>query len=191
MTEKKLRLLVTRRWPETVERALAAKYDATFNVIDTPMTEAALSAAFDSYDVICPTVSDHIDAGVIGGRPRRAKLLANFGVGYDHIDIDACRRAGVAVTNTPGVLTDATADLAVALMLMAARRAGEGERELRAGRWTGWRPTHLRGRMLAGKTLGLVGFGRIAQAVARRARHGFGMSILYYSRSAAQVGVRA
>ncbi|WP_428410288.1 2-hydroxyacid dehydrogenase [Hyphococcus sp.] len=189
MTEKRLRLLVTRRWPEAAESYLAERYDAVFNSNDGPMTQEALSQAFDAYDVICPTVSDKIDAAIIGTAPQRTRLLANFGVGYDHIDLAACKTAGVAVTNTPGVLTDATADLAMTLMLMAARRAGEGERELRAGNWTGWRPTHLTGRQLSGKVLGLVGFGRIAQAVAKRAHHGFGMDILYYSRSVAQEAV--
>ncbi len=183
--QKRLRLLVTRRWPKAAERYLAERYDAAFNHDDAPITQKVLSQAFDDYDVICATVSDRIDAAVIGDAPRRARLLANFGVGYDHIDLASCKAAGVAVTNTPGVLTDATADLAMTLMLMAARRAGEGERELRAGKWTGWRPTHLMGRQLSGKVLGLVGFGRIAQATAKRAHHGFGMDILYYSRSAA------
>lgn len=185
MNENGLRILVTRRWPAAAERYLAERYDATFNTDDVPLAQQALSQAFDDYDVICPTVSDKIDAAVIGDAPRRTRLLANFGVGFDHIDLQACEKAGVMVTNTPGVLTDATADLAMTLMLMAARRAGEGERELRAGKWTGWRPTHLMGRQLSGKTLGLIGFGRIAQATAKRAHDGFGMNILYYSRSAA------
>ena len=185
MNENGLRILVTRRWPAAAEHYLAERYDAAFNTEDIPLAQETLSRAFDEYDVICPTVSDKIDAAVIGAAPRRARLLANFGVGFDHIDIKACEKAGVMVTNTPGVLTDATADLAMTLMLMAARRAGEGERELRAGKWTGWRPTHLMGRQLSGKTLGLIGFGRIAQATAKRAHDGFGMNILYYSRSAA------
>lgn len=185
MTSDRLRVLLTRRWPEAAESYLAERYDVTLNPEDTPMSAEALAQAFDAYDVICPTVSDTIDTSAIGSSPRRTRLLANFGVGFDHIDIDACKKAKIAVTNTPGVLTDATADLAVTLMLMTARRAGEGERELRDGRWTGWRPTHLMGRELSGKSLGLVGFGRIAQATAHRAHHGFGMKILYYSRSAA------
>ncbi len=167
----RLKILLTRRWPKPVEDHLSALFNVTRNADDCPMSSEALAAAFDSYDVICPTVSDRIGADVIGSVERRTKLLANFGVGFDQ--------------NTPGVLTDATADLAMTLLLMAARRAGEGERELRAGRWTGWRPTHLLGKSVSGKTLGLVGFGRIAQAMARRARNGFGMNILYYSRRAA------
>ncbi|PQA86926.1 2-hydroxyacid dehydrogenase [Hyphococcus luteus] len=180
-----MKVLLTRRWPKAVEDHLSARFDVTLNKDDTPMSAAELSAAFDAYDVICPTVSDKLDAGVIGEAGRRAKLLANFGVGFDHIDIAACEKAGVKVANTPSVLTDATADLAMTLMLMAARRAGEGEREVRAGAWTGWRPTHLLGRSVTGKTLGLVGFGRIAQATAKRARDGFGMTIVYFSRRAA------
>lgn len=185
MTAERLRVLVTRRWPDAAENYLAERYEVTLNPDDEAMSPGQLTQAFDDYDVICPTVSDKIDAGVIGSTPRRTLLLANFGVGFDHIDIAACKTANIAVTNTPGVLTDATADLAMTLMLTAARRTGEGERELRDGRWSGWRPTHLMGRSLSGKTLGLVGFGRIAQATAHRAHHGFGMNILYYSRSAA------
>lgn len=183
------RILVTRRLPEPVERLLAERYDATFNEADVPLHAAALSRALDTHDAVCPTVSDSLPAAVIGEGTHRAKLLANFGVGYNHIDIAAASAAGLAVTNTPGVLTDATADLALTLMLMAARRAGEGERELRAGRWEGWRPTHLLGRELTGKTLGLVAFGRIAQAVARRAHHGFGMRIVYYARRPADAEI--
>lgn len=183
MTKNRLRVLITRRWPTPVEQYLAERYDMTFNQNDTAMTAGDLHNAFDDYDVICPTVSDKIDASVIGAAARRTRLLANFGVGFDHIDIAACKSAGITVSNTPGVLTDATADLALTLMLMASRRAGEGERELRAGQWTGWRPTHMLGKLLTGKTLGLVGFGRIAQATAKRAHDGFGMNILYFSRS--------
>jgi lactate dehydrogenase-like 2-hydroxyacid dehydrogenase len=117
------------------------------------------------------------------------QLIGNFGVGFNHIDIEAARQAGVLVSNTPDVLTETTADLAILLLLMTTRRAGEGERELRAGRWTGWRPTHLMGQSLAGKQLGLIGFGRIAQATARKAHHGFGMRIAYNSRRRAAAAV--
>jgi len=183
------RVLVTRRLPEEVERQLALRYDATLNHDDLALDADALSRALDTHDAVCPTVSDHLPAEVIGAGPRRARLLANFGVGFNHIDLAAAQAAGMAVSNTPGVLTDATADLAMTLLLMAARRAGEGERELRSGRWTGWRPTHLLGRELTGRTLGLVGFGRIAQAVATRAHHGFGMKIAYYGRRPADPAV--
>jgi lactate dehydrogenase-like 2-hydroxyacid dehydrogenase len=175
------RVLITRRWPEEVERQLAERFDVTFNHADAPLGADALAAAMGEYDVLCPTVSDRIDAAVIGGGDR-VRLIANYGVGFEHIAVEAAKAQGIAVTNTPGVLTDATADIALTLILMAARRAGEGERELRAGQWTGWRPTHLLGASLKGKVLGLVGFGRIGIATARRAHHGFGMKIAYYGR---------
>jgi lactate dehydrogenase-like 2-hydroxyacid dehydrogenase len=152
-----------------------------FNSSDKPLSQQGLAAAMGAFDVLCPTVSDRIDAGVIAGG-NRCRLIANYGVGYDHIDLAAAKANGIVVSNTPGVLTDATADLALTLMLMATRRAGEGERELRAGDWTGWRPTHLVGASLRDKVLGVVGFGRIGQALAARARHGFGMRIAYYAR---------
>ncbi len=185
-----MRVLVTRRWPEPVERALQARFEVVINDSDRPLTRADLARAMAEFDVLCPTVSDRIDAAVIGGGDR-VKLIANYGVGFDHIDIAAAKAKGIAVSNTPGVLTDATADIAMTLLLMAARRAGEGERELRAGNWTGWRPTHLIGSGLKGKVLGLVGFGRIAIATARRARHGFGMRIAYYGRRECDPAVAA
>jgi lactate dehydrogenase-like 2-hydroxyacid dehydrogenase len=175
------RVLITRRWPEEVERQLLERFEVTLNESDQPLTEAELAAAMGEYDVVCPVVPDKLPAAVIGGGDR-VKLIANYGVGFEHIDIDAAKAKGIAVTNTPGVLTDATADLALTLILMAARRAGEGERQLRAGRWTGWGPTHLLGASLNGKTLGLVGFGRIGIATARRAHYGLGMKIAYYGR---------
>ncbi|HEU4960605.1 MAG TPA: D-glycerate dehydrogenase [Sphingomonas sp.] len=176
------RLLVTRRLPEPVERQLAQRYETTLNPADTPLTRAELIEAMARHDAILPTITDRFDAGVLGAPHARVRILANYGAGFEHIDLDAARAAGIAVTNTPDVLTDATAELAILLMLMAARRAGEGERELRAGGWTGWRPSHLIGRTIHGKRLGLIGFGRIAQATARIARDGFGMTIFYASR---------
>ena len=183
-----MRVLVTRRWPVEVERALGERFDVTLNEADAPMSQGALAAAMADYDVLCPTVSDRIDAAVISGGDR-VRLIANYGVGFDHIDLAAAKAKGIAVSNTPGVLTDATADIALTLLLMAARRAGEGERELREGRWSGWRPTHMIGSALAGKTLGLVGMGRIAIATARRAHHGFGMKIAYTGRHACDPAV--
>ena len=174
------RLLVTRRWPAEVERHLQAGYDVRLNADDEPLTAEALQAAFRDYDAVLPTVSDRITAEVMAAEPMKARLVANFGVGFNHIDIAAAKDHGLVVTNTPEVLTDCTADLAMTLLLTAARRAGEGERHLRAGAWAGWRPTHMMGTKVTGKTLGLVGFGRIGKAVARRAHHGFGMRILYY-----------
>jgi glyoxylate reductase len=147
------------------------------------MTADEFMAAATTYDAILPTVSDTIPAAFYPAAAGRVKLLANYGVGYNHIDIAAARAAGIAVTNTPGVLTDCTADLAMGLLLAAARRIGEGERELRAGQWSGWRPTHMIGKKVSGATLGIVGFGRIGQAMARRAHHGFGMKIVVYNRS--------
>ena len=176
-----MRVLVTRRWPDEVERALQDRFEVVLNHADRALSAAELAQAMGEFDVICPTVSDKLDAEAIGGGDR-VKLIANYGVGFDHIDLGAAKAKGIAVTNTPDVLTDATADIALTLMLMAARRAGHGERELRAGRWRGWRPTHLIGSSLKDKVLGLVGMGRIAVATARRAKHGFGMRIAYYAR---------
>jgi lactate dehydrogenase-like 2-hydroxyacid dehydrogenase len=148
------------------------------------MTAAELTNALATADAVLCTVSDAVDGRVIrDAAPLRARILANFGVGYNHIDVDAARERGLVVTNTPGVLTEDTADVAIALMLMAARRLGEGERQLRAGQWPGWSPTHLLGTSLTGKTLGIVGFGRIGRAVARRAHFGFGMRVRYVSRT--------
>ena len=134
-----MRVLVTRRWPEEVERALQERFDVVLNEGDQPLSGAELARAMGEFDVLCPTVSDKIDAAVIAGGDR-VKLIANYGVGFEHIDLVAARAKGIGVSNTPGVLTDATADIAMTLLLMAARRAGEGERELRAGNWSGWRP---------------------------------------------------
>ena len=177
----KPRILVTRRWPEVVQSRLARDYDATFNDADWRMTSEVLRRALDDYDAVLPTVSDQLPASIFPSRPR-ARIIGNFGVGHNHIDLAAAKAAGLTVTNTPGCLTDCTADLAITLMLMVARRAGEGERELRAGGWTGWRPTHMMGRRLSGRTLGIVGMGRIGRATARRARLGFGMDIVFFNR---------
>ncbi|MBU2358181.1 MAG: D-glycerate dehydrogenase [Alphaproteobacteria bacterium] len=176
----KPRILLTRRWPAAVERRLSQDYDATLNADDVPMTTEAIGAALNDYDAVCPTVSDRLPAQIFSGG-HRARILGNFGVGFNHIDIAAATGAGLTVTNTPGVLTDCTADTALTLMLMLARRAGEGERELRAGNWAGWRPTHMMGTRLRGKTLGIIGMGRIGIATARRAHAAFGMKVIYYN----------
>jgi lactate dehydrogenase-like 2-hydroxyacid dehydrogenase len=173
-------VVVTRRVPAEVEAEVARDFDARFNADDVPFTPDQLREALRTADAILPTVTDRITADVLGVEPLRTRLIANFGVGFNHIDVEAARSRGLAVSNTPDVLTDATADLAMTLLLMAARRAGEGERHLRAGQWTGWRPTHMLGTHVTGKTLGLVGMGRIARAVARRAHHGFGMRVLFH-----------
>jgi lactate dehydrogenase-like 2-hydroxyacid dehydrogenase len=185
----KPRIFLTRRWPEPVERYLSERYETTLNIADRPLTISELQAAVRTCDALCPTVSDRIGSEVLAIEGRIVRMLGNFGVGFSHIDLDACRRLGIAVTNTPDVLTEATAELALTLMLMTARRAGEGEREVRDSRWTGWRPTHHLGTQLTGKTLGLVGYGRIAQATARKAYRGFGMQILYFSRRRAPIDV--
>lgn len=142
-----------------------------------------MRAALESYDAVLATVTDDVKEGTFTNLKPLTRILANYGVGFSHIDIEGARAAGITVTNTPDVLNDCTADLAMTLLMMASRRAGEGEREVRAGKWTGWRPTHLIGTSVTGKTLGIVGFGRIGQAMARRAHFGFGMKILAQSRS--------
>ena len=173
------RVIVTRRWHEEVEQALVDRFDTTLNEDDHPMSTAELQQALREADALLPTVSDRVDAEVLGIDGMRAKILGSNGVGFNHIDLDAAKAAGLTVTNTPEVLTDCTADLAMALLLAVARRVGEGERHLRAGQWSGWRPTHMMGTSVTGKTLGLIGMGRIARAVAARAAHGFNMKIVY------------
>ncbi|HEX3236741.1 MAG TPA: D-glycerate dehydrogenase [Gemmatimonadales bacterium] len=172
-------VVVTRRLPGPVEEELARDFDARLNTEDTPLGPAGLQAALRSADALLCTVTDKLSAEVLSVEPRRARLLANFGVGFNHIDVEAAKARGLAVSNTPDVLTDATADTALTLLLMVARRAGEGERHIRSGQWTGWRPTHMVGTQVTGKTLGLVGMGRIARAVAQRA-HGFGMKVIFH-----------
>ena len=179
----KPRVLVTRRWPQAVEARLSEIFDAQLNLGDKPLTPDQFRAAIREYDAILPTVTDKIGAPALECDKPQTRILANYGVGYSHIDLNRVNQHGIVVTNTPDVLSECTADLAMTLMLMVARRAGEGERELRAGQWTGWRPTHLVGTKVSGKTLGIVGYGRIGQEMARRAHHGFGMKILAFNRS--------
>jgi gluconate 2-dehydrogenase len=177
-----MRVLVSRRLTARVEAALAA-FDTRYRDSEAPMTLAECRAALAGHDAVVPTLGDGFSAEAFTG-PVRARLLANFGVGYNHIDVAAASAAGVAVTNTPGAVTDATADIAMTLLLMSARRAGAGERLLRSGRWQGWQPTQLLGQHVSGKSLGLVGMGRIGRAVARRAHFGFGMQVRFFNRSA-------
>ncbi|MDP3984817.1 MAG: D-glycerate dehydrogenase [Acidimicrobiia bacterium] len=184
----KPKVLVTRRWPAPAEQALADHFETTLNVDDHPLTREELARALQQYDALLPTVSDRITAETLQVEPLRTRILASFGAGYNHIDLEAAQARGITVTNTPDVLTDATADLAITLLLMAARRAGEGERQLRAGQWTGWRPTHMMGTHVSGKSIGIVGMGRIGQAVARRAHHGFGMTVVFFNRSPVDPG---
>jgi lactate dehydrogenase-like 2-hydroxyacid dehydrogenase len=176
----KPRVVVTRRWPEEVEAQLTEHFDVQLNPEDRPFDKDALKDAFVSADAVFPTVTDPIDADVLSADPLRTRLIGNFGVGFNNIDVQAAKARGIAVTNTPEVLTDATADLAMTLLLSVARRIGEGERHLRGGGWSGWRPTHMMGTQVTGKILGLIGFGRIGQAVARRAHGGFGMQVLFF-----------
>ncbi|MDD9885628.1 MAG: D-glycerate dehydrogenase [Gammaproteobacteria bacterium] len=174
-------VIVTRRWPSVVEDELREMCaDVRLNEEDRPMSRGELQDALRSADCVLPTVTDPMDAETLGADGIRCQFLGNFGVGFNHIDLDAAKKAGIRVTNTPEVLTDCTADIAMILMLTAARRIGEGERHVRANAWSGWRPTHMLGTKVTGKTLGLVGFGRIACAVARRAHFGFGMKILFH-----------
>jgi lactate dehydrogenase-like 2-hydroxyacid dehydrogenase len=175
------RVVVTRRLPEPVEAMLRERFDARLSPDDRPPSAAELAEAIRAADALLPTVTDRLTAEVLSAAPRRARIVANFGAGYDNIDLAAARAAGIAVTNTPDVLTDCTADMAIALLLAVARRVGEGERHVRAGAWTGWRPTHMLGTRVSGKTLGIVGMGRIGRAVARRAQGGFGMRILFWT----------
>lgn len=180
----KPRILVTRRWPSQVEAVLSERFDVTLNPDDTPLDAAHLHEALLNYDAVLPTMSDKLPAAIFDGGTIWTKILGNFGVGFNHIDIAAAEAKGVVVTNTPGVLTDCTADIAMLLLLSVARRGGEGERELRAGAWSGWRPTHLVGTKVTGKTVGIVGFGRIGRALAQRCHFGFGMDVVFYNRSA-------
>ncbi len=178
------RVLVTRRWPQAVEQRMAGVFDLVLNTADKPLSVAELRDAMGQFDAILPTVTDRLPAAVFDHPSSRARILANYGVGFAHIDTDAAKNCGIAVTNTPDVLSECTADIAMTLLLMVARRAGEGERELREGRWSGWRPTHLVGTKVSGATLGIIGFGRIGQAMAQRAHYGFGMKIIVQNRSA-------
>jgi lactate dehydrogenase-like 2-hydroxyacid dehydrogenase len=186
---KKYKVLVTRRWSASVEEKLTRLYDVSLNEIDRPLTVEELKAALQQYDAVCPTVCDLLPAEVLNAENKRCKILANFGVGYNHIDVAAAKQQGLIITNTPGVLTESTADIAMTLLLMSARRGAEGDRLVRAKKWTGWCPTQMMGSDVTGATLGLIGFGRIAQAMARKARHGFGMKILYVKPSPVEQAV--
>jgi lactate dehydrogenase-like 2-hydroxyacid dehydrogenase len=183
-----MRLLITRPLPESVMAAAAARFDVEARTETGPLSMADMQRALGEFDLVLPTLGDMFSAEVFASVPEpRAKLLANFGVGYNHIDVGAAQAAGIAVTNTPGAVTDATADVAMTLMLMSARRAGEGERMVRAGKWQGWHPVQMLGLHLSGKHVGIVGMGRIGQAIARRCHFGFGMQVSYFNRSAKEM----
>jgi glyoxylate reductase len=181
MPTRKPLVVVTRRLPDVIETRMMELFDARLNLTDTPMSAAQLVAAVKQADVLVPTVTDRIDAAALAQAGPNLKLIASFGTGVDHIDLATARQRGVTVTNTPGVLTEDTADMTMALILSVARRVGEGERLVRAQKWQGWGPTFMLGHRLWGKRLGIIGMGRIGQALARRAR-GFGLSIHYHNR---------
>ncbi|WP_135448150.1 MULTISPECIES: 2-hydroxyacid dehydrogenase [Tabrizicola] len=179
------KLLITRRLPDRVLEAACARFDVTLRDRTEVLSPEELRTALRDFDAVLPTLGDRFQPDVFADvSSPRAKILANFGVGYNHIDIEAAKAAGVMVTNTPGAVTDATADIAVSLILMTARRLGEGERILRAGRWEGWGPVQMLGTHVTGKRLGIIGMGRIGKAIAKRCHYGFDMEVVFYNRSA-------
>ena len=188
-----MKLLITRPLPDAVMQAARARFDVTARASTLPLSPEELRQSLRDFDAVLPTLGDRYQADVFADVPKpRVRMLANFGVGYNHIDVAAARAAGMAVSNTPGAVTDATADIALMLMLMTARRAGEGERMLRAGKWEGWHPIQMLGMHLSGKRLGVIGMGRIGKAIARRAQAGFGMEVVFFNRSpVADAGVPA
>ncbi|MGD1956853.1 MAG: 2-hydroxyacid dehydrogenase [Sphingomonadales bacterium] len=181
MAKKKLSIIVTRRLPDAIETRMMELFDAKLNIEDKPFTRADLIEAVKTADVLVPTVTDAIDAGILSHANPDLRLIANFGAGVDHIDLASARQRRITVTNTPGVLTEDTADMTLALMLAVPRRVLEGAQELEAGNWSGWAPTHMLGTRIYGKRLGIVGMGRIGTAVAKRAK-AFGLSIHYHNR---------
>jgi glyoxylate reductase len=181
MPAKKPLVVVTRKLPDVIETRMMELFDTRLNHDDKPMSKAALGEAMAMAEILVPTVTDRIDAAMLAQAGPNLKLIANFGAGVDHIDLAAARERGITVTNTPDVLTEDTADMAMALILAVPRRLAEGERLVRSGKWAGWGPTFMMGRRISGKRLGIIGMGRIGQAVARRAR-GFGLSVHYHNR---------
>jgi len=181
MPNKRPKVIVTRKLPDVIETRMMELFDAKLNVDDRPFTQAELVEAVKSCDVLVPTVTDRIDTGVLAQANPNMRLIASFGTGVDHIDLAAARGRGITVTNTPGVLTEDTADMAMALILAVPRRLTEGERALRDGKFQGWAPTWMLGHRIWGKRLGIIGMGRIGQALARRAKS-LGLSIHYHNR---------
>lgn len=181
MAKQKPLVIVTRKLPDVIETRMMELFDVRLNLTDAPMSADQLAAALAAADVLVPTVTDRIDAKLLETPDCRVKLIANYGAGVDHVDLRAAYARGIAVTNTPDVLTEDTADMTMAMILSVPRRLTEGERVLRAGDWPGWSPTWMLGHRVSGKRLGILGMGRIGQAVARRAR-GFNMSIHYHNR---------
>ncbi|MBY6262384.1 D-glycerate dehydrogenase [Azospirillum sp. 412522] len=182
MTDKKKPLVVvTRKLPDVIETRMMELFDTRLNPDDVPLTPAQMQDAMAIAEVLVPTVTDRIDRALIEAAGPQLRLIASFGTGVDHIDLKAARERGIVVTNTPGVLTEDTADMTMALLLATARRVAEGERLVRSGQWTGWGPTTMLGHRISGKRLGILGMGRIGSALAKRAR-AFGMSIHYHNR---------
>jgi len=180
---RKPKVVITQRWPASVEAVLAEHFDVTLNLDDHTFSDAEMRHALGEADAICPTVTNNLSSEIFADLSPTTRIIGNFGVGYSHIDIECATSNNITVTNTPDVLSECTADIAMTLLLMCARRAAEGERELRAGNWKGWRPTHMMGHKVSGKTLGIIGFGRIGQETAKRAHFGFGMKVLAIKRS--------
>nr|WP_298682826.1 D-glycerate dehydrogenase [uncultured Dongia sp.] len=180
MTNKPL-VVVTRKLPDVIETRMMELFNVRLNLDDHPLTQAELIEAVKIADVLVPTVTDRIDAGVLAQAGDKLRLIASFGTGVDHIDLATARQRGITVTNTPGVLTEDTADMTMALILAVSRRVSEGERLIRSGKWQGWGPMNMLGHRIYGKRLGIIGMGRIGQAVARRAK-GFGLSVHYHNR---------
>ena len=182
MSAERLKVVVTRRLPEPVEDRLQELYDVSLNAEDHPFTEDQLLAAMQSADVLVPTITDHIDAKLLDHAAPSLKMIANYGAGFDHIDVAAALRKDILVTNTPDVVTEDTADMTLALILGVTRRVGEGRNIMQSGEWSGWSPMAMLGARLGGRKLGILGMGRIGQAVARRAR-AFGLEIHYHNRN--------
>ena len=182
MSQNKPKVILTRKLPETIETRMRELFDTTLNDSDRGLSREELEAAVKTADVLVPTVTDKIDADLIAKAGNQLRLIASFGTGVDHLDLAAAKARGITVTNTPGVLTEDTADVAMALILAVPRRIAEGDALARSGQWQGWSPTGMLGHRINGKRLGIVGMGRIGEAVARRAR-GFGLSIHYHNRN--------
>ncbi len=181
MSQNKPKVILTRKLPDTIETRMRELFDTSLNETDTPLSRAELEQAVKKADVLVPTVTDKIDADLIAGAGAQLRLIASFGTGVDHLDLAAAKARGITVTNTPGVLTEDTADVVMALILAVPRRIAQGDALARSGKWGGWSPTGMLGHRINGKRLGIIGMGRIGEAVARRAR-GFGLSIHYHNR---------
>ena len=186
----KPKVVLTRKLPDVTETRMRELFDAELRAQDTPLDPDKLVAAMQDTDVLVPTVTDKLTKDILSKAGDRLKLIASFGTGVDHIDLAAAKARGITVTNTPGVLSEDTADVAMALILSVPRRLVEGDSRARSGNWTGWSPTGMLGHRINGKRLGIIGMGQIGQAIARRAR-GFGMSVHYHNRKAVHPAIEA